>query len=317
MVMIEYNIIVCFRDKISVNMLAIDTLVNIPLEAWLLLTVILLVSTVFIYLLYSGLLLSVEVSTSETVYGPLTFAYKTHIGAYKNVGEIFTESFCLLPDREQLGIYYDDPQGVSPDLLRAAVGPILAKGKEKPDPAEMEKMIKEGFKIAHFPKPSFVVTSTFPFRTTLSIFLAIFKVYPKLRDYIAERNLCAYPAMEIYTDNAIVFLMPLSRQDDFFVSQFQEEEISVATTDMTGITDLTGSVMAAEGEASFVRDKDGFVMPQSPDIRDSTEEESDAGHDDLSSGEGGEEITEAAGVEDHEEDNISITAENSGRSRVS
>ena len=307
----------CFQRGDTVSMIDIAQLVDIPLETWLLLTVVLLVLTVLVYLLYSGLLFSVEVSTSETLYGPLTFAYKTHIGAYKNVGEIFTESFCLLPDREQLGIYYDDPQGVSPDLLRAAVGPILAKGKEKPDPAEMEKMTKEGFKIAHLPKPSFVVTSTFPFRTTLSIFLAIFKVYPKLRDYIAERNLCAYPAMEIYTDNAIVFMMPLSRQDDFFVSQFQEEEISVATTDMTGITDLTGSVMAAEGEASFVRDKDGFVMPQSPDTRDSTEGESDAGHDDLSSVEGGEESTEVAGEEDQEEDNISITTENSGRSRVS
>ena len=119
--------------------------------------------------------------------------------------------------------------------------------------------------------------------------------------------------MEIYTDNAIVFMMPLSRQDDFFVSQFQEEEISVATTDMTGITDLTGSVMAPEGDASFVRDKDGFLMPQSPDIRDSTGEESDAAQDDLSSVEGGE----VAGGEDPEEDNISITTENSGRSRVS
>ena len=286
-------------------MLDIALLVNVPLETWLLLTVVLLVLTVFVYLLYSGLLFPVEVATSETLYGPLTFAYKTHIGAYKNVGEIFTESFCLLPDREQLGIYYDDPQGVSPDLLRAAVGPILAKGKEKPDPAEMEKMTKEGFKIAHLPKPSFVVTSTFPFRTTLSIFLAIYKVYPKLRDYIAERNLCAYPAMEIYTDNAIVFMMPLSRQDDFFVSQFQEEEISVATTD------LTGSVMA--GEVSLVRDKDGFVMPQSPDVRDSTEEESDAGRDDLSSVGGPE-----GDVEEEEEDNLSIATEtNSGRSRVS
>ena len=288
-------------------MLDIAAVLSVPLETWLLVTIVLLLLTVLTYLVYSGLLFSVKVSTSETQYGPMTFAYKTHIGPYKNVGEIFTESFCLLPDNEQLGIYYDDPQGVSPDLLRAAVGPILAKGKDKPDPGQMEKLIKEGFKIAHLPKPSYVVTSSFPFRSTLSIFLAIFKVYPKLRDYIAERNLCAYPALEVYTDNSIIFLMPLSRQDDFFVSQFQEEEISVATTD------LTGSVMA--GEVSLVRDKDGFVMPQSPDIRDSTEEEeSDAGRDDHSSVGGPEGDVE----EEEEEDNLSIATEtNSGRSRVS
>ena len=230
-------------------------LAEVPLETWFVVTVLLLVATVFLYLVFSGLLHSVTVSTSDTKYGPVTFAYKTHTGPYKNVGEIFTESFCLVPDREQLGIYYDDPEGVSPDQLRAAVGPILAIGNQKADPAEMEKVIKEGFRITHLPKASFVVTASFPFRTTLSIFLAIYKVYPKLRDYISQRNLCAYPAIEIYTDTEIVFIMPLSRQEEFFVSEYQEEEMSVATTDMTG------SVMA--GDAGC-RDKDGFLIPQSP-----------------------------------------------------
>ena len=41
--------------------------------------------------------------------------------------------------------------------------------------------------------------------TTFSIYLAIYRVYPKLRDYIAERRLCAYPALELYSDSSIVF----------------------------------------------------------------------------------------------------------------
>ena len=65
------------------------------------------------------------------------------------------------------------------------------------------------------------------------------KVYPKLRNYIAERNLCAYPALEVYRDNSILFLMPLSRQDEFFVSQFQEEEVSVATTEVESVAGLS------------------------------------------------------------------------------
>ena len=52
------------------------------------------VTTVFFYLVYSGLLHIIIVSTSNTKYGPITFAYKTHTGPYKNVGEFFTESFC-------------------------------------------------------------------------------------------------------------------------------------------------------------------------------------------------------------------------------
>jgi len=215
-----------------------------------------LIITVLGYVSYSGIWSSIIVSTSETEYGPMTMAYKTIVGPYKDAGEFFTESFCLLPDREQLGIYYDDPEGMPANQLRCAVGPVLAKGTEKPVPAEMEKMVKNGFKIVHLPKPSYVVMASFPFSTTLSIFLAIYKVYPRLRDYIAQRNLCAYPAMEIYTDNTIVFMMPLSRQDEFFVSEFQEEEMSVATTDLESFTSIESPAV--------MKDDAGFVIPRSP-----------------------------------------------------
>jgi hypothetical protein len=200
-----------------------------------LLLVVLLVTTVLtllLYLGYSGLFTSITVSALEPDIGPITLAYKTAVGPYKNAGDLFTESFCLLPDREQLGIYYDDPEGVASAELRCAVGPVLAKGGDEPDPQEMEKMRENGFKIVHLPKPSYVVTASFPFTTTFSIYLGIYRVYPRLRDFIAERKLCAYPALEMYSDSSIVFMMPLSRQDEFFVAEFQEDEVSIATTDV-------------------------------------------------------------------------------------
>ena len=284
-------------------------LAAVPLETWFVGLAVTLVLTVFFYLVYSGLLYTVTVSTSDTKYGPITFAYKTHTGPYKNVGEFFTESFCLVPEREQLGIYYDDPEGVSPDQLRAAVGPILAYGGEKADPGEMEKCVKEGFKITHLPKPSYVVTARFPFRTTLSIFIAIYKVYPKLRDYISQRNLCAYPALEVYTDSEIIFLMPLSRQEEFFVSEFQEEEMSVATTDMTG------SVMAGP-EMKTDRDKDGFLIPQSPRSEETavTTEESEPEEDfeNVSHSDAGDEEQQ-----EQDEGEGSLATEASARSRDS
>jgi len=232
-----------------------DLLNDISLELWIFILFILLILTLLVYVAYSGMWTSIEVSTSEPSYGPISIAYKTSVGPYKAAGEIFTESFCLLPDKEQLGLYYDDPEGTPPDQLRCAVGPILAKGGEKPKTEDMEKMLKNGFKIAHFPKPSYVVTATFPFATTLSIFLAIYRVYPKLRDYIAQRNLCAYPAIEIYKDSDILFIMPLSKQDEFFVSEFQEEEISIATTDVESFSTI---------DSPAVKDEAGFVIPQSP-----------------------------------------------------
>ena len=249
-----------------------------------------LIITVLGYVSYSGIWSSIIVSTSETEYGPMTMAYKTTVGPYKDAGEFFTESFCLLPDREQLGIYYDDPEGMPANQLRCAVGPVLAKGTEKPVPAEMEKMVKNGFKIVHLPKPSYVVMASFPFSTTLSIFLAIYKVYPRLRDYIAQRNLCAYPAMEIYTDNTIVFMMPLSRQDEFFVSEFQEEEMSVATTDLESFTSIESPAV--------MRDNAGFVIPRSP----------------LDSVRGGEKLeesreSEASSLEDSEDEQNDVDIE--------
>lgn len=192
--------------------------------------------TILAYLAYSGLFHSVAVSTLEPPTGALTLAYKTQVGPYKDAGWLFTESFCLLPHRQQLGIYYDDPEGVPAAQLRCAVGPVLAARGEEPDPAEVEKVTKEGFSIIHLASPSYVVSTSFPFTTTLSIYLAIYKAYPALRDYISERRLCAYPALELYTDSSIVFMMPLSRQDEFFVQEFQEDDVSVAT-DVSAATD--------------------------------------------------------------------------------
>ena len=63
--------------------------------------------------------------------------------------------------------------------LRCAVGPILGKSDNKPVKEEMELMIKHGYKIFHLPDPGFVVTTCFPFRTSLSILIAIQRVYPR------------------------------------------------------------------------------------------------------------------------------------------
>ena len=152
--------------------------------------------TVLVYLIVSGLFSPITVMTTETKYGPMVIAYKSRTGPYRKAGDLFTDSYCLLPNREQVGIYYDDPETVPESELRFAVGPILSNGAEAPIHEEAEKMRSHGFKIFHLPKANYVVTATFPFRTTLSVFIAIFRVYPKLRKYIAEKSLCAYPAID-------------------------------------------------------------------------------------------------------------------------
>jgi len=228
--------------------------------------------TLLSYLSVSGLFTTVEVKTKEPSYGPMVIAYKTDTGPYRNAGELYTESYCLLPNKEQIGIYYDDPEAVPENELRYAVGPILGNADEPPSAMEMEKMRANGFKIAHFPKPNYAVCATFPFRTTLSIYMAIYKVYPKMKAYIAGKSLCAYPALEIYSDHDIVFMMPLSQQDEFFVREFQEEELSIATTDMGSVYNDHAEFTDTESRDSRTplteevprKDSAGFVIPLAP-----------------------------------------------------
>ncbi len=171
----------------------------VPPWAWLCLFLVSLALTLAAYIIYSGLFASIEVSSREPCYGDLTMAYKTGRGPYKNVGAIFTETYSLFPSNRCLGIYYDDPDGGTPAAdLRYAVGTILAEGDVVPDAADMQAAMDNGFKVARLPRPNFAVVAEFPFRTTLSIYLSIWRVYPKLKEYISGKGLCAYPAVEIY-----------------------------------------------------------------------------------------------------------------------
>ena len=252
--------------------------------------------TIFLYLAFSGLFTPITVSTLEPDTGPITLAYKTLVGPYKEAGELYTESYCLLPHRKQLGIYYDDPEGTPPAELRCAVGPVLAQGGEAPVKEEMEKMKENGFRIVHLPDPSFVVSATFPFATTFSIYIAIYRVYPQLRDYIAERRLCAYPAMELYSDSSIVFMMPLSRQDEFFVAEFQEDQVSIATTDI-GESILEKATDCNEKERESPASSNG-----SDNITQSIEEDDmmGDGEDGWTKMEVDQEVAESLGITDSE-----------------
>jgi len=192
--------------------------------------VLLILCSVF-YIVQAGLFAKIEVKTVEPKdHGAMVVAYKSARGPYKGAGEIFTDICSIIMNRDHIGIYYDDPDAVAGNDLRYAVGAILATGSEDPDPAELEAVSKQGYKIAHFPKPNYVVLAEFPFTNTLSIYMGIFRVYPKLKEYIATHGLCAYPALEIYTSNKIKFMMPLSKQEDFFVPEFCEEQVSIATS---------------------------------------------------------------------------------------
>ena len=127
------------------------------------------------YLIYSGIFHRVTVDTKPAPFGELVIAYKTGKGAYKNTASIFGQAHALLPGHLCIGIYYDDPESVPEAELRYAVGLVLAADDKEPDPAELDLMLENGYKVAVLPKQQFAVVSSFPLNTSLSLFIAIFR----------------------------------------------------------------------------------------------------------------------------------------------
>lgn len=188
----------------------------------ILILLLLLLTTVLAYAVYSGLFLEIEVKSCRPDFQSLTVAYKFAQGVYRESSELFTEAHVLAPDLHCIGIYYDDPRKDSPTGLRYIVGVIVNDGKLSADKETLDRLTKEGYACATFPAVDYVVTTTFPFKGTLSIMIAIARVYPVLAQYIKEHKLCAYPFIEIYADEKIHFIAPLAKQDEFYVDEAKD-----------------------------------------------------------------------------------------------
>ena len=77
---------------------------------------ILLIATIFVAVVYSGLFTKITVGAGKPPIENVTIAYKYSTGPYKNCGQFFTEVVSLAPKQRGIGIYYDDPKQVSKAL---------------------------------------------------------------------------------------------------------------------------------------------------------------------------------------------------------
>lgn len=68
------------------------------------------------------------------------------------------------------------------------MGSILSEGEESSSPELIQLYQKFGFNVFSFPAPSHVVTATFPYTSSLSIWLATRRVHPALDAYIKVRD---------------------------------------------------------------------------------------------------------------------------------
>lgn len=203
-----------------------------------------LVVTVGGFLLYSGLLCDVIIKTGPPPVRNITIAYKFKEGSYKDCGAAYTESCSIGPKLSTVGVFYDDPKQRPAEKCRYVVGSVLCEGEEKPD-QELQKMYEKfGFKVFSLPEVSHAVTTTFPCTTPLSHVLGPYRVYPKLASYIEDRKLCAFPTIEICGSDVINYMVPLSRQTDFFVPEMKEEvktDVKEEDSDEDRGTDITGA----------------------------------------------------------------------------
>ena len=79
---------------------------------------------------------------------------------------------------------------VEPSKLRYAVGAILSENDAPVDEGLKKKLLEAGYQTFTLPDVSYVVKAAFPYRTSLSIFIAIARVYPKIDEYVKVSPVC-------------------------------------------------------------------------------------------------------------------------------
>ncbi|XP_038553147.1 testis-expressed protein 264 homolog [Micropterus salmoides] len=205
-------------------------------------SLLLCLTTVAGYILYSGLLSDIIVLTGSAPIKKITFAYKFKKGPYKQCGQLFKESLSIGPKLSCIAVFYDDPKKVPGPQCRYAVGSILSEGENKADEGLLKSFETSGFNVFSFPEVTHVVTTSFPHRTFFSVLLGIRRVYPRLEHYIKERRLCAHPFLEIYREGQVQFMAPLARQGDFYVPEVRQVERRLSEQEeLHSDTDISGA----------------------------------------------------------------------------
>lgn len=86
---------------------------------------------------------------------------------------------------------------VPAEKLRWAVGTIISEGDELPDQNLVDAFQSKGFYLFFLPAVTNAVRTSFPNRTSLSLLIAIFKVYPLLAEYVKVSH--EYQTMKLHT----------------------------------------------------------------------------------------------------------------------
>ncbi|XP_046405907.1 testis-expressed protein 264 homolog [Ischnura elegans] len=174
-----------------------------------------------LFCFHYGLMTEVRINTSKTPFGKLTIAYRFSRGSYSAASRLFLETRCVLPNFPRIGIFYGNKkESLSP--LCFAIGSVLNQDGIPPDEKMKSYLYSYGYRYFIFPEIHYAVTGSFPFRNSLSLLFAASRIYPRIAAYIAAKNLCAHPVIEIYGPSEIYFVVPLSRQNEFYIPEAED-----------------------------------------------------------------------------------------------
>lgn len=148
----------------------------------------------FFIFLYFHLGLNRDVEIREGSAGPFLLLYKSHRGAYHQIGPTITavEKWAMeknLPCPKTFGEYIDNPESLDQDRLRSHGGCIMEKTPPEPLP--------EDFLFREVAEKNYVIA-----RFEGSPGAGPLIVYPAVRKYLEEHRLTVLePVIEIYTVN--------------------------------------------------------------------------------------------------------------------
>ncbi|XP_015783411.1 testis-expressed protein 264 [Tetranychus urticae] len=181
--------------------------------------------TIFLALCYFGLFETISVKTGESPYdfGGKKFIYKVYNANSASIGSNFTRLTTLLyPFKDATLVPVLITQPIGSKSTKSLLGVLFEHNNDK-----VEKMLLSiDYKIMTLPKVNHVVSATFTNKGSISVAIALKRVYPVITEYIKENKLCAYPSIEIYKGDVIYFLSPLSKQQDFFMNEVSSESSS-------------------------------------------------------------------------------------------
>lgn len=169
---------------------------------------ILLIS-VFVFLVYSGLLMPVVIE--EKPMGPYLFVYKTHKGPYQNIGKVIESVSKSLKDDYKLdsklsfGMYLDNPDAVKKEDLRSYGGVIV----EQLD-ADGAARLSSAFEIMEYPR-NMQIVAEYPYKNIASLIIGISKVYKAFMKHMDLKGYAPTHSIEIYdmAGGKTIYMMPV------------------------------------------------------------------------------------------------------------